>query len=251
MRVRERWLLGAIPFALLFGLWCTLSFGGFVRALFLPTPTAVISEGIRLFSEEGFHHDVLLSLARVFTGFVVSAVLAFPLGVLIGSSPRVEASLAPVIAFLRYVPATAFIPIAILWFGVGFVENVVLVFISIFFYLVLLIADAAVNVRRSLIDTALTLGASPYQVLSSVVVRSALPDIWNAMRTMFGVGWTMIVVVELVGAESGIGAKIIHAQRFLQTPKIVAGIVVIGILGIACDLTFRGLHRVLFPWAHD
>lgn len=251
MSARERWLLGAIPFAVLLGLWCVLSFGGFVGALFLPTPTVVISEGVRLFSQEGFHHDVFLSLARVFSGFVLSAILAFPLGILIGSFPRVEASLAPIVAFVRYVPATAFIPIAILWFGVGFVENIVLVFISIFFYLVLLIADAAANVRRSLIDTALTLGASGYQVLSSVVVRAALPDIWNAMRTMFGVGWTMIVVVELVGAESGIGAKIIHAQRFLQTPKIVAGIVVIGILGVLCDLTFRGLHRALFPWARD
>ncbi len=251
MRVGQRWLLGGIPFVVLLGLWCILSFGGFVRPLFLPTPTAVIVEGVRLFSEEAFLRDVLLSLIRVFTGFVISVVLAFPLGILIGSSHRAEAGLVPVIAFLRYVPATAFIPIAILWFGVGFLEKIVLVFISIFFYLVLLIADAAMSVRKPLIETALTLGASPYQVLSSVVVRAALPDIWNGMRTMFGVGWTMIVVVELVGAESGIGAMIIQAQRFLQTPKVFAGIVVIGALGVVCDLIFRGLHRVLFPWAHD
>lgn len=251
MRVGRQWLLGAIPFVLLFGLWSILSYGGFVRELFLPTPTAVVREGIRLFAEQGFHRDVLLSLTRVFTGFVISVVLAFPLGLLIGSSSRIEACLGPAIAFLRYVPATAFIPIAILWFGAGFLEKIVLVFISIYFYLVLLVADAAANVRKSLIETALTLGASPYQVLSSVVVRAALPDIWNGMRTMFGVGWTMIVVVELVGAESGIGAKIIQAQRFLQTPKVFAGIVVIGVLGVVGDLIFRGLHRVLFPWAHD
>lgn len=204
---------------------------------------------IYMFAQEQFLDDVLLSLLRVSTGFVVSVVLAVPIGVLMGSAPLAESVLLPMISFLRYMPATAFIPLAILWFGVGFLEQVVLVFVSIFFYLVLLVADATANVRRTLVETAQTLGASNFQIVTSVLFRGALPDIWNAMRTMLGVAWVMIVVVELVGAESGIGAKIVHAQRFLQTPKIFSGIVVIGFLGVGSDLIFRWLHRRLFPWA--
>ncbi|MBI5765462.1 MAG: ABC transporter permease [Planctomycetes bacterium] len=204
-----------------------------------------------MFAEEGFHNDILLSLARVFGGFLISAAFGVPLGILMGASRTTDTFFAPIIGFIRYMPATAFIPLAILWFGVGYVENVVLVFMSIFFYLVLLVADAAANVKKPWIDTALTLGANRLQVVTKVVVRAAAPDVWNAMRTMFGVGWTMIVVVELVGAEAGIGAKIIHAQRFLQTPKIMAGICIIGLLGVASDLCFRAGYRFLFPWARN
>jgi len=209
-----------------------LSYGGVVKPLFLPSPTTTLVEMWRMFAEQDFLSDVLVSVSRICTGFALSAVLAIPLGLLMGSSRRAEDLLLPIVGFLRYMPATAFIPLAILWFGVGFLEQVILVFISIFFYLVLLVADAVSNVRPSLVETAQTLGASRLRVVVSVMFRGASPDIWNAMRTMFGVGWVMIVVVELVGADTGIGATIIHAQRFLQTPKILGGIVVIGVLSV-------------------
>jgi len=234
----------------LLALWCLLTYTGAVAPLFLPSPTAVIRAGWLMFVHERFSDDVLLSLARVFGGFLASVLLAVPFGLVIGSSARMDVVFAPLFGFIRYIPATAFIPLVILWFGIGFLQNVVLVFISIFFYLALLVGDSARAVKQDLVDTALTLGAERRQVLVRVVLPRAMPDIWNSMRTMFGVGWTMIVVAELVGAETGVGAKIIHAQRFLQTPKVLAGIFVIGMLGAACDLTFRALHRAFFPWAH-
>lgn len=237
-----------IPFVVLISLWCLLSYGGIVKSLFLPTPTVVISELVKLFSEQRFLSDILVSLSRIFAGFILSAVFAIPLGILMGTFKTTDVLFSPIVGFVRYMPASAFIPLVILWFGIGFWEKVIVIFISIFFYLVILVADAAANVRQELKETALTLGATKSQILLKVIVPASLPDIWNALRIMLGVGWTMIIIVELVAAQSGIGAMIIHAQRFLQTPKVIAGIIVIGALGIMCDLAFRWLRPVLFRW---
>ena len=117
-----------------------------------------------------------------------------------------------------------------------------------FFYLIILVADAAANVRKDFIETAYTLGASRSQILRRVVIPAAMPAVWDAMRVMMGIGWTTIVIAELVAARVGIGAMIIEARRFLQTDKIIVGIVTIGILGLICDATFRMLNRELFPW---
>jgi NitT/TauT family transport system permease protein len=232
-------------------LWCVLSYGKIVPPLFLPTPTAVLSAGLRMFLVENFQIDVLLSVLRLISGFVLSVAMALPLGLMIGVSSRAEAAVAPSLAFVRYLPPTAFIPLAVLWLGVGFLQNIALVWLSVFFYLTLLVADSATAVRRTLVDTALTLGASRAQVTSRVVLPAALPQIWNSMRTMWGVGWTMLVVVEIAGADSGIGAKIIRAQRFLQTPKVLAGIAIIGLIGLISDLAFRAGGKKFFPWSQE
>ncbi|OHC73604.1 MAG: nitrate transport permease nrtB [Rhodospirillales bacterium RIFCSPLOWO2_12_FULL_58_28] len=239
---------GAALFVFLLIVWSSLTYSGFIKPLFLPAPHAVVKEMIILFVEKDFLTDVLASLSRVLFGFVLSAALAVPLGIMMGASRRWKSIFMPIIGFIRYMPAAAFIPLLILWLGIGFAEKVAVIFISIFFYLVLLVADAASHVRNECIDAALTLGASPRQVLNRVIVPSSLPGIWDALRIMMGVGWTMIVVAELVAAERGIGAVIIQAQRFLQTPRIIAGIIVIGILGVLTDAVFKYLRVALFPW---
>lgn len=251
LKINSRWLVGSIPFLLIIIVWSVLTYGEFVNPLFLPTPTDVLSELIRLFRENSFQDDIGISLLRISCGFVLAVLVALPVGIIMGTSRRAEMLLYPIIGFFRYMPASAFIPLAILWLGISLAENVFIVFLSIFFYLSLMIADAAANVQREVKETAVTLGLNRFQILVNVVLPSSMPDIWNAMRTMFGVGWTMIIVIELVGAESGLGAKIMHAQRFLQTHTVIAGILVIGALGIAWDLFFKYTYRVLFPWAKD
>ncbi|MEE9615256.1 MAG: ABC transporter permease [Thermodesulfobacteriota bacterium] len=245
---KKKILLSTSPFVLILLFWVLLTFYGIVRPLFLPSPLETFKQTFSLFQNHDFLGDILASLSRIFTGFFISAVLAVPLGVLAGSFRVCDAIIIPLMSFIRYMPSSAFIPLVILWFGIGFLEKVIVVFISIFFYLVLLVADATANVRRELIETALTLGASRVQTVNKVIIPAALPDIWNALRIMLGVGWTMIVVVEMVAAQNGIGAMIIHAQRFLQTPKVIAGIIVIGILGILSDVLFRVSHKLFFPW---
>ena len=237
-------------FALLAVLWCVLTYGRLVQPLFLPSPGKVLEAAYYLFAREQFLYDVAISTWRVLLGFILSCLLAVPLGVFIGTNARVDAAVTPLLNFIRYMPAPAFIPLLILWLGIGLGPKVALVFISLFFYLTSLVAQAISNVSQDCTDTALTLGANRSQVLWKVVVREASPAIWQSMRIMMGVAWTSIVIVELVAAQRGVGAMIIQAQRFLQTPKIIAGIVIIGVLGIMFDSLFRFGRAALFPWAH-
>lgn len=243
--------LSSITFILFFSLWCLLSYGGLVQPYFLPSPTDVIRDLYTLFFNDGFLKDVVDSFMRVFTGFLLSAAIAIPLGILMGSFHYFDAMLAPFFGFIRFMPATAFIPLVILWLGIGFTEKIAILFISIFFYLVLFIADIARNVRKELIETALTLGADKQQVLWKVVVPASLPGIWNALRIMVGVGWTTLVIVEIVGAQTGIAAMMVESQRFLKTGRVIAGIITIGVLGLICDLFFKKTYNIFFSWAED
>jgi len=167
--------LSAVTFILFFSMWCILSYGGVVQPYFLPSPTDVIRDLYTLFFNDGFLRDVFDSFMRVFTGFILSVALAIPLGILMGSFHYFDALLAPFFGFVRFLPATAFIPLSILWFGIGFAEKIAILFISIFFYLVLFVADIARNVKKEFIETAVTLGANRKQVLWRVIVPASMP----------------------------------------------------------------------------
>lgn len=243
-----RTILIMIPFIIFLLAWCILSYGKVINPIFLPTPTKVIATAIEMFTKEMFWVDVLTSLSRVLLGFVISTLVSLPLGILAGSFKFFDALIAPFVGFIRYMPAAAFIPLLILWVGIGLSQKIAVLFISIFFYLVLMVADAAAGVRKDFIETAYTLGASRGKILRRVIVPAALPGIWESMRVMMGVGWTTIVIVELVATRNGIGSVIIEAQRFMRTDKIIAGILTIGILGILSDLSFRFLGKIFFDW---
>ncbi len=201
-----------------------------------------------MFTTDAFWKDIFTSLSRVLLGFLASTLLAIPLGILAGSFKFFDSLIAPFVGFIRYMPAAAFIPLLILWVGIGLTQKVAILFISIFFYLVLMVADAAANVRKDFIETAYTLGASKRQTLFKVIVPAALPGIWESMRVMMGIGWTTIVIVELVATRTGIGSVIIEAQRFMRTDKIIVGILTIGFLGIISDFSFRILGNLFFDW---
>lgn len=240
-----------VTFAAVFLLWCALSYGGLVQPFFLPSPTDVLRDTYNLFLTDGFCTDILHSFSRVLGGFLLSAMLAVPLGILMGSFHQFDALLAPFFGFIRFIPATAFIPLLILWVGIGLTEKLAVLFISIFFYLVLFVADIARDVRKELIETAYTLGASKRQVLWRVIVPASLPSIWHALRIMIGVGWTTLIVVEIVGAQTGIAAMMVESQRFLKTGRIIAGIFTIGFLGLLCDYCFKRTYRALYKWVED
>ncbi len=216
--------------------------------IFLPTPSAVFKTTVELFVKHNFITDVGASTSRVVIGFLLSSVIALPIGILMGSSKRWDTFFSPIIGFIRYMPAAAFIPLLILWLGIGLAQKVAIIFIAIFFYLILLIADAARQTHKELKEAAILLGASKRDLVLKVIFPFAAPEIFNAHRTMMGVGWTMIIVAEMVSADKGIGAMIIQAQRFLQTPRIIGGIIVIGIIGVIFDLLFGLTHRYLFKW---
>lgn len=229
-------------------LWALLAYTGLIRPIFLPTPKDVFSSLLTLLFKGSLLADILASVSRILLGFLLSAIVAFPLGIALAISRRTQAFLEPLVAFVRYIPPSAFIPLAILWFGIGEVEKVAILFLGVAPYLALLVADTVLGTRKEFLDAALTLGASKRQLITSIIVPNALPGIWDASRIMIGAGWTFIIIAEIVGASSGLGHLAIESQRFLRTDHVFAVIVVIGLLGLATDAFFQKSYKLLFPW---
>lgn len=240
--------LAVLGFLLPFAAWTILSTNALVDPVFLPTPLQVLERSANWLMEEELLGDVGISIGRVFGGFLASALLAVPLGVLIGTYAPVRALLEPLTDFSRYLPAVAFIPLILLWVGIDESAKLSVIFLGTFFQLVLMIADDVARVPHAAVEAAKTMGASNGEVLQHVLIPAARPAMLNTLRTTMGLAWTYLVVAELVAANSGLGFSILKAQRFLQTDKIFAGILLIGLVGLLTDQAFRWLHRSSFRW---
>jgi NitT/TauT family transport system permease protein len=241
-------ILALSSFAFLLIIWSFLTYGRLVDPLFLPSPGRVFQAGVDLFSELGFTTDILNSVYRVMMGFVVAAIIGVPIGLIMGTFKVAEAFTEPVVGFIRYMPASAFIPLFILWLGIGDIEKIAIIFVGSFFQLVLMVAVVAKNVHKDMLETAYTLGAKRFQVIRKVLLPASLPGIVDTLRIIVGWAWTYIIVAELVASASGIGYMIISSQRMLRTGNIIFGILTIGMLGLITDFFFKWLYNKLFPW---
>jgi len=230
--------------------WGLLSMFGGVSPVFLPGPEKVLMRIVSWATEDDLLGDALISTMRVVAGWALSALFALPLGLFIGSWRAVQALLEPLTDFIRYMPAVAFIPLVMLWVGIDEGAKVAIIFIGTFFQMVLMVAEDVRRVPMAQIEAAQTMGATRKEVLEKVILPSAKPALLDTLRVTMGWAWTYLVVAELVAASSGLGFAILKAQRFLQTDKIFAGILLIGFIGLAIDQLFRLLHRKAFPWMH-
>jgi len=231
------------------GAWWAVAASGWVDPLFLPSPPAVLRRAYLWGVEGDLLVDARISILRVTAGFLLSALMAMPLGLLIGAYRPVRACSEPLLEFARYLPAVAFVPMVLLWVGIGEGAKIALIWIGTFFQMVIMISEDVARVPLQQIEAARTLGAADSEVLLRVLLRSALPAIADTLRITLGWAWTYLVVAELVAANSGLGYAILKAQRFLQTDKIFVGIIVIGLIGLGTDQLLRAAHRALFPWA--
>jgi NitT/TauT family transport system permease protein len=241
--------LGVAFFVVFFGLWSIVTFGGLVQRTFLADPLAMLRAGGVLLAEHGFAEDIGMTVWRVVGGFLIAAAIAVPLGVAMGAYKPVEAFFEPFVSFARYLPASAFIPLLILWAGIGEAQKLAVIFIGSFFSLVLMIAVTVGNTRRELVEAAYTLGSSDASLVRRVLLPGAAPEIAEHLRTVLGWAWTYVIVAELIGASSGIGHMITDSQALLATDQIIFGIIVIGVIGLVSDLATKALNRRLFPWA--
>ena len=157
----------------------------------------------------------------------------------------------PVIGLVRYMPAPAFIPLLILYFGIGEPPKILLIFIGTLFFNTLMIMDAVKFVPKELIETTYTLGGRRWQVLLQVILPHVLPNIIDACRVNLAASWQLVIVSELIAATEGLGRRISVAGRFLRTDEIFVGLIVIGLIGLAIDLLFRLLLRTVCRWAAD
>jgi NitT/TauT family transport system permease protein len=241
--------LGLAFFALFLAAWAAVTLGGLVSKTFLADPLTMVASGFDLLAKQGFAKDIGMTVWRVLGGFAIAALLAVPLGVLMGAYKPVEAFFEPFVSFARYLPASAFIPLLILWAGIGEAQKLAVIFIGSFFQLVLMVAVSVGNTRRDLVEAAYTLGAGDGGVVKRVLLPSSAPEIAETLRMVLGWAWTYVIVAELIGASSGIGHMITDSQALLATDQIIFGIIVIGLIGLVTDFGFKAFNRKLFPWA--
>ena len=182
-------------------------------------------------------------------GFVLAALVAVPLGVAMGTYKPVEAFFEPFVSFARYLPASAFIPLLILWAGIGEAQKLALIFIGRFLNLVLLVGVTVGNSRRDLVEAAYTLGVADRRLIGRVLIPGAAPEIAETLWMVLGWAWTDVIVAELIGSSSGIGHMITDSQALLATGQIIFGIIVIGLIGLVSDFLFKAANRTLFPWS--
>ena len=246
---RTRWVLGVAFFVLFVAAWAVFTLGGFVSPTFLASPVTMVQEGWLLFTEFGFLHDIGMTVWRVVGGFTMAAIVAVPLGIAMGAHKGVEAFLEPFVSFCRYLPASAFIPLLILWAGLGELQKLLVIFIGSVFQIILMVAVTVGNARRDLVEAAYTLGATPTGIVRRVLIPGAAPDIAETLRLVLGWAWTYIIVAELIGASSGIGHMITDSQALLNTGQIIFGIIVIGLIGLVSDFAFKAFNHRLFAWS--
>jgi len=250
---RARLILGVGSFVVILGVWWLLAAliqntAGALSALFVPTPYQVVTTWWDMMVNLGFYNDVAWSTFRIVAGFLIAAAMAVPLGLLMGSFEAVRSFFNPPINAIRYMPASAFIPLLILLQGLGEDEKITIIWIGVFFQLVLMVMDIAHRVPDEMLNVAYTLGASRWTVFYKVFLPATFPEVVDALRITMGWAWTYLIVAELVAAEHGIGSFILIAERYLRADRIIAAIITIGVLGLITDTLFALAHRVAFPY---
>jgi NitT/TauT family transport system permease protein len=241
--------LGILFFVLFVAAWSWATVGGYVSPTFLANPLTMLDEGWQLLVKHGFLFDIGMTVWRVVGGFVLAAIVAIPVGIAMGTYKPVEAFFEPFVSFARYLPASAFIPLLILWAGIGETQKLLVIFIGSVFQLVLMVAVAVGNTRRDLVEAAYTLGAQDWGIIRRVLLPSSAPEIAEILRLVLGWAWTYVIVAELIGSSSGIGHMITDSQALLNTGQIIFCIIIIGLIGLVSDFLFKAANRWLFPWS--
>ncbi len=247
-KARDSSAAGVVFGVVLLAAWEAVSRGGIVAPAFLPAPTTVVATLFDMAVNRDLLWHAWVSTLRVWSAFLIAAAMAIPIGILMGSFRLVGRALEPTIDFIRYLPVPALVPLSIIWFGVGEATKLFLLWLGTFFQLVLLVADDVRRVPQEYQEVAATLGAPKGRALIDVSLPAMLPTLVDNLRITLGWCWSYVIVAEIVAADSGIGFVIWQARRFFKTPEVMAGVVAIGIIGLATDQGLRWLHRRLFAY---
>ena len=232
--------------------WWLVTWMGWVKPLFLPSPQAVLAKFVQVWNEgftnTPFLEHVGISAARVFGAFALACAVGIPLGIAMGMSPVIRGLFDPPIEFYRPIPPLAYLPLMIIWFGIGETSKVLLIFLSVLAPVALGARSGVKSAAIEQIHAAYSFGASRWQVMRHVILPSALPEILTAMRIGIGFGWTTLVAAEMVAATKGLGYMVLSASQFLQTSTVIMGIIVIAAIAYAFDMLMRWIERKVVPW---
>lgn len=229
-------------------IWALLSYGGFVSKLILPTPSAVIFAFGPLWYEHYLFLSFLASTARVLAGIGLAVLFCFVVGVLMGTFRTVKSFLTPLTSQNRYLPVAALVPLFIVWFGIEEFMKIMLLFVGVTLYLLPLVVDTVEQVDKVLVETSFTLKARTWQAIRFVIVPAALPEIVQRIRVVTSLGWTYLIIAEMINARYGLGQLIYTASKYSRTDQVFAVLIFILLIGILCDKTLLILHRKFFPW---
>jgi NitT/TauT family transport system permease protein len=241
-------LIAASVFIAIGVCWWAFSALGVVPPIFLPTPQSVLAKMAQLAQDGTLWADLKISLYRITVAFLISSLMSILFGVLAGSYGFWKASLEPLVDFVRYMPVVAFVPLTILWSGTGDFQKFLIIWLGTFFQQVLMVMDSVKRVPVDFIGLGRTLGMSDRKILWKIVLPSAMPGIWDALRVSLGWAWTWLVLAELVASTSGLGYRIVVSQRYFQTDTIIGYILFLGILGLITDQAMRAGEKVLFRY---
>lgn len=234
--------------ATVIGAWCALSYSGLVGDTFLPTPTAVARGLLVLIFEHDLLEAVWASTRRMLIAFTLASGVALPLGILMGSFEPINRFFDPIMAPLRFMPIVAFIPLMIVWFGIDETQKIAFLFLGVFVFLLPVVVAAIRAVPQEYVDTAYTLGASRFQVIRTVLVPAAMPEIFESFRVMNAIGWTYVTLAESVNPQTGLGHMIHLAYTHARPEWSFAGLVVIAGVGLVSDGLIRGINAIAFRW---
>jgi NitT/TauT family transport system permease protein len=246
---REARTLAISGVVVFLGAWAVVTYGGLVPRVILPSPTDVLRAFPVLHFEEALVRSAAASFYRVMSGFALAALVSIPLGILMGAFPPVKHFFAPILDPLRFLPISALVPLTIVWFGIDDMQKIAFLFAGTVVYMLPLVVDAVQQVEEVYLQTALTLGATSGQLIRHVLIPGSLPAIGEALRVMNGIGWTYVILAEVINAPLGLGALINVAGKRSHVDQIFALVLVILVIGVVTDLLIRAINRRLFGWA--
>lgn len=245
-------LLSALSVATIFALWFVVTNFGLVGVKVLPTPQAIFVEFQNLlvqgYTGKPLWVHVEASVLRTMVGLGASLLVGIPVGLLVGGSRSVAALLTPIFSFLRPVPAIAFIPLIILYFGIGEFSKVVIIFVSATLYVILNASAGVKSVPRDLLRAGLNMGLNRRQLFLYVILPAAAPAVMTGVKTATAISWALVVAAELIAAQVGLGYMIMDAATFYRIPDVYIAIIIIGVIGIIFELVETLIENRLIHW---
>ncbi|WP_317847705.1 taurine ABC transporter permease TauC [Pseudomonas sp. HTZ2] len=246
-----RWI-SALTLASLLLAWWLVTAAGWVEPLFLPSPADILAKAWTLltqgYMDASLWQHLGASLGRIGLALVAAALTAIPVGLAIGHNRVARGILDPLIEFYRPIPPLAYLPLIVIWCGIGELSKVLLIYLAIFAPIAIATATGVRTVDPAKLRAAQSLGATRAQLIRHVILPSALPDILTGIRIGLGVGWSTLVAAELIAATSGLGFMVQSAAQFLVTDVVVLGILLIALIAFALEMGLRALQRKLVPW---
>ncbi|WP_371974573.1 taurine ABC transporter permease TauC [Lelliottia nimipressuralis] len=245
--------LSAGTLVVLLAIWWAVAAQQWVSPLFLPPPGQVLTKLVSIAGPQGFMDATLwqhlaASLGRILVALLAAVIVGIPVGIAMGLSPTVRGILDPLIELYRPVPPLAYLPLMVIWFGIGETSKILLIYLAIFAPVAMSALAGVKSAQQVRIRAAQSLGASRAQVLWFVILPGALPEILTGLRIGLGVGWSTLVAAELIAATRGLGFMVQSAGEFLATDVVLAGIAVIAVIAFSLELGLRALQRRLTPW---